>query len=141
MTPPEVISGSESNSATGTRTRVARVRAEYPSQLDYSGSCKATQVVQITFIDNQMSSVSCVWDDMGKNKFLRMWAWRLPFLLLSWAFHFYFALGACLGNLVGKAPFWLLSGPLGAFRAPQSLGHNRPYHPEATPQRSKRTNH
>ena len=25
------------NSATGTRTRVARVRAEYPSQLDYSG--------------------------------------------------------------------------------------------------------
>ena len=27
------------NSATGTRTRVARVRAEYPSQLDYSGSC------------------------------------------------------------------------------------------------------
>ena len=28
-----------SYSATGTRTRVARVRAEYPSQLDYSGSC------------------------------------------------------------------------------------------------------
>ncbi len=27
------------NSATGTRTRVARVRAEYPNQLDYSGSC------------------------------------------------------------------------------------------------------
>ena len=26
------------NSATGTRTRVARVRAEYPDQLDYSGS-------------------------------------------------------------------------------------------------------
>ena len=26
-----------SNSATGTRTRVARVRAEYPNQLDYSG--------------------------------------------------------------------------------------------------------
>ena len=25
------------NSATGTRTRVARVRAEYPDQLDYSG--------------------------------------------------------------------------------------------------------
>ena len=25
------------NSATGTRTRVARVRAEYPNQLDYSG--------------------------------------------------------------------------------------------------------
>ena len=24
------------NSATGTRTRVARVRAEYPNQLDYS---------------------------------------------------------------------------------------------------------
>ena len=27
----------EGNSATGTRTRVARVRAEYPNQLDYSG--------------------------------------------------------------------------------------------------------
>jgi extradiol dioxygenase family protein len=27
------------DSATGTRTRVARVRAEYPNQLDYSGSC------------------------------------------------------------------------------------------------------
>ena len=32
------------NSATGTRTRVARVRAEYPNQLDYSGvvSCCAS---------------------------------------------------------------------------------------------------
>ena len=28
------------NSATGTRTRVARVRAEYPNQLDYSGAEK-----------------------------------------------------------------------------------------------------
>ena len=27
-------------SATGTRTRVARVRAEYPNQPDYSGTCK-----------------------------------------------------------------------------------------------------
>ena len=27
----------QDNSATGTRTRVARVRAEYPNQLDYSG--------------------------------------------------------------------------------------------------------
>ena len=27
------------HSATGTRTRVARARAEYPSQLDYSGCC------------------------------------------------------------------------------------------------------
>ena len=27
------------HSATGTRTRVARVRAEYPNQLDYSGCC------------------------------------------------------------------------------------------------------
>ena len=27
------------NSATGTRTQVARVRAEYPNQLDYSGFC------------------------------------------------------------------------------------------------------
>ena len=30
------MTGAE-NSATGTRTRVARVRAEYPNQLDYSG--------------------------------------------------------------------------------------------------------
>ena len=28
----------QQNSTTGTRTRVARVRAEYPNQLDYSGS-------------------------------------------------------------------------------------------------------
>ena len=28
------------NSASGTRTRVARVRAEYPNQLDYSGSAR-----------------------------------------------------------------------------------------------------
>ena len=27
----------QQNSATGTRTRVARVRAEYPNQLDYGG--------------------------------------------------------------------------------------------------------
>ena len=27
------------HSATGNRTRVARVRAEYPNQLDYSGFC------------------------------------------------------------------------------------------------------
>ena len=30
-----------SYSATGTRTRVARVRAEYPNQLDYSGFCES----------------------------------------------------------------------------------------------------
>ena len=29
----------KNHSATGTRTRVARVRAEYPNQLDYSGCC------------------------------------------------------------------------------------------------------
>ena len=34
------------NSATGTRTRVARVRAEYPNQLDYSGAeCNLTQIL------------------------------------------------------------------------------------------------
>ena len=33
------ISKRASSSATGTRTRVARVGAEYPSQLDYSGIC------------------------------------------------------------------------------------------------------
>ena len=31
--------GVPKSSATGTRTRVARVRAEYPNQLDYSGIC------------------------------------------------------------------------------------------------------
>ena len=30
-------SSANKNSAAGTRTRVARVRAEYPNQLDYSG--------------------------------------------------------------------------------------------------------
>jgi hypothetical protein len=35
-----LVRGSIKNSATGTRTRVARVRAEYPNQLDYSGSGK-----------------------------------------------------------------------------------------------------
>ena len=33
------LSKRTSTSATGTRARVARVRAEYPSQLDYSGIC------------------------------------------------------------------------------------------------------
>ena len=47
--PPAAVHGSSwmrigrqqdpNNSATGTRTRVARVRAEYPNQLDYSGCC------------------------------------------------------------------------------------------------------
>ena len=34
------------NSATGTRTRVARVRAEYPNQLDYSGFWHTTGAVR-----------------------------------------------------------------------------------------------
>ena len=33
------------HSATGTRVRVARVRAEYPSQLDYSGDVDWSQIV------------------------------------------------------------------------------------------------
>jgi hypothetical protein len=37
------------NSATGTRTRVARVRAEYPNQLDYSGSCQALEPLHQPF--------------------------------------------------------------------------------------------
>ena len=36
-------------SATGTRTRVARVRAEYPNQLDYSG-CDARRAQKIPFV-------------------------------------------------------------------------------------------
>ena len=35
------------NSATGTRTRVARVRAEYPNQLDYSGVADASHRLYI----------------------------------------------------------------------------------------------
>ena len=35
----------QQNSATGTRTRVARVRAEYPNQLDYSGSANLEMVI------------------------------------------------------------------------------------------------
>ena len=35
-------------SATGTRTRVARVRAEYPNQLDYSGSGQAVSTQNLT---------------------------------------------------------------------------------------------
>ena len=30
------------HSTTGTRAQVARVKAEYPSQLDYSGSCQGS---------------------------------------------------------------------------------------------------
>ena len=36
-TSPLASSSMDKSSATGTRTRVARVRAEYPNQLDYSG--------------------------------------------------------------------------------------------------------
>ena len=39
--------GAQKSSATGTRTRVARVRAEYPNQLDYSGTCKYNVLVWI----------------------------------------------------------------------------------------------
>ena len=35
----DMIQRGKNHSATGTRTRVARVRAEYPNQLDYSGCC------------------------------------------------------------------------------------------------------
>ena len=35
------VDENQANSATGTRTRVARVRAEYPNQLDYGGSVYA----------------------------------------------------------------------------------------------------
>jgi hypothetical protein len=35
------------DSATGTRTRVARVRADYPNQLDYSGSCGVAVLLPI----------------------------------------------------------------------------------------------
>ena len=36
-TRPRLVGPGQRCSATGTRTRVARVRAEYPNQLDYSG--------------------------------------------------------------------------------------------------------
>ena len=40
-----IIAMPENNSATGTRTRVARVRAEYPNQLDYSGACCKQNII------------------------------------------------------------------------------------------------
>ena len=49
------------NSATGTRTRVARVRAEYPNQLDYSGSRKYTNCARdiIFEIEPHNGEVGC----------------------------------------------------------------------------------
>ena len=44
------------SSATGTRTRVAWVRAEYPNQLDYSGVC-------IYIISLRYSSDGLLWND------------------------------------------------------------------------------
>ena len=44
------------NSATGTRTRVARVRAEYPNQLDYSG------------FDSEVSRAGGVDDSAGRSR-------------------------------------------------------------------------
>ena len=41
--PSSTPQGRGKNSATGTRTRDARVRAEYPNQLDYSGCCSSTR--------------------------------------------------------------------------------------------------
>ena len=40
------------SSATGTRTRVARVRAEYPSQLDYGGwgPSRPTRYISVLFL-------------------------------------------------------------------------------------------
>ena len=45
-------------SATGTRTRVARVRAEYPNQLDYSGSCLSNSLgsVRSTLCDGVVAA-------------------------------------------------------------------------------------
>ena len=40
-----MMEGRDKHSATGTRARVARVRAEYPSQLDYSGDVDWPRVV------------------------------------------------------------------------------------------------
>ena len=46
----------QGHSATGTRTRVARVRAEYPSQLDYSGLGAA---VRALFVQIQKLACFC----------------------------------------------------------------------------------
>ena len=48
------------NSATGTRTRVARVRAEYPNQLDYSGSEARRSILDLNAneINNRNQRVS-----------------------------------------------------------------------------------
>ena len=39
------------NSVAGTRTRVSRVRAEYPNQLDYNGSCCVAPCATYTFLN------------------------------------------------------------------------------------------
>ena len=40
----------DQNSATGTRTRVARMRAEYPNQLDYSGDANMKRASHILLL-------------------------------------------------------------------------------------------
>ena len=54
------ITGTDlSNSATGTRTRVARVRAEYPNQLDYSGDAEKLCSVSLLSLMRHCVFQSC----------------------------------------------------------------------------------
>jgi hypothetical protein len=39
----------QKNSVAGTRTRVSRVRAEYPNQLDYNGACEWCEIVVVKY--------------------------------------------------------------------------------------------
>ena len=54
------LSGTDlSNSATGTRTRVARVRAEYPNQLDYSGDAENLCSLSLLSLSRNFIFQSC----------------------------------------------------------------------------------
>ena len=65
-----------SNSATGTRTRVARVRAEYPNQLDYSGSGICSSHTYCRF-----SSWNCSSCQMHQPRIGPMLAWQTRFVI------------------------------------------------------------
>ena len=72
------------NSATGTRTRVARVRAEYPNQLDYSGFWQTEQTWCMSCLDAS-NRTEMVHDDMSQCAYcISDTRWEEPSPLISW---------------------------------------------------------
>ena len=91
----------QQNSATETRTRVARVRAEYPNQLDYGGpACRGD---------------TC----LGPQKSEKIQPFCFA-LLHSWSRCLWLLAGACW---LAPLPLWLLAGAtvLGYWLAPLSV--------------------